>query len=191
MPSTPDVVLFDDNSTSPSRDPCQSAHSPSLKAPSQPIVGTCVFRHPRKITAHEAVDLLGSCGASRENCECGVCFIMNSRCDAANKGHGKLTLDCIAREQTHGAGGADSLAEAGLELKGTAGCLRVGPVSVMGTIGSVGRRRFGEGFVGSDTVYWQVADARRRASGGWKSLQGRLRWEKKTFELLSSFRKDA
>ena len=40
----------------------------------------------------------------------------------------------------------------------------------------------------SDKVYWQVADTRRRGPKDW-SLQGRLSWEKKTFILLSSFRR--
>ena len=39
----------------------------------------------------------------------------------------------------------------------------------------------------SDKIYWQVAESPAKAIRKDRILQGRLRWEKKTFTLLSSF----
>lgn len=96
VPSTPDGFLGIEDATSPSRHNSVSTLT-KPKPPSRPAAERSVVRHPRKITAHEAVDLLGSCGASRENCECGMCFIMKSRGSTSNEGPGTLTLNHAAR----------------------------------------------------------------------------------------------
>ena len=90
------LFLSLEGATSPSRHNSVSTFT-KPKSPSRPAAERSVVRHPRKITAHEAVDLLGSCGASRENCECGMCFIMKSRGSTSNEGPGTLTLNHAAR----------------------------------------------------------------------------------------------
>ena len=96
VPSTPEEFLGIEDATSPSRHNSVSTFT-QPKSPSRPAAERSVVRHPRKITAHEAVDLLGSCGASRENCECGMCFIMKSKGSTSNEGPGTLTLNHAAR----------------------------------------------------------------------------------------------
>ena len=126
-------------------------------------------------------DLIGSCTGLRENCECGMCFIIADDIEVRmEKESSTLTFACCPGELEW------------VTLGSPAGCWEAGTHHLKASPQSV--EHPSESTKSRECRYIKVrqgilASSRCPAKGIRKdwSLQGRLSWEKKTFMLLSSF----